>query len=100
MLYRSTDRVCRSGAAVKNLAHSASSHSCEKTVPSKPEIKHVRSHPWIGVVFMRQRENRDKGPAMLLIVEKLSPVIVPQRHTTHESLRPVVGPSEALLKKR
>jgi hypothetical protein len=49
---------------------------------------------------MRQRENRDEGAAMLLIVEKLSPVIMPQRHTTHESLRPVVGPSEALLKKR
>src|SRR6266567_7526867 len=26
MLYRSTDRLCRCGAAVKNLAHSASLH--------------------------------------------------------------------------
>src|SRR5436190_20376459 len=29
-LYCSTDRLCRSGAAVKNLAHSASFHSTEK----------------------------------------------------------------------
>jgi hypothetical protein len=49
---------------------------------------------------MRQRENRDEGAAMLLIVEKLSPVIMPQRHATHESLRPVVRPGDALLKKR
>jgi hypothetical protein len=41
MLYRSTDRLCRSGAAVKNLAHSASLHANEKTAPSKPGIKHL-----------------------------------------------------------
>ena len=34
---------------------------------------------------------------MLLIVEKFAPVIMPQRHTTHESLRPVVRPGDALL---
>jgi hypothetical protein len=36
MLYRSTDRLFRCAAAVKNLAHSASLHACEKTAPSKP----------------------------------------------------------------
>src|SRR5579859_3922085 len=41
MLYRSTDRLCRCGAAVKNLAHSASLHDNEKTAPSKPGIKHL-----------------------------------------------------------
>src|SRR3990167_5055875 len=41
MLYRSTDRLCRCGAAVKNLAHSASFHSREKTAPSNPGIKHL-----------------------------------------------------------
>src|SRR6185437_14023389 len=41
MLYRSTDRLCRGGAAVKNLAHSASLHACEKTAPSNPGIKHL-----------------------------------------------------------
>ena len=43
MLYRSTDRRCRRGAAVKNLSHSASFHSVEKTAPSKLGIKHLVS---------------------------------------------------------
>jgi hypothetical protein len=41
MLYRSTDCLCRSGAAVKNLTHSASFHAEEKAAPSKPGIKHL-----------------------------------------------------------
>jgi hypothetical protein len=41
MLYRSTDRLCRCGASVENLTHSASFHSGEKTAPSKPGIKHL-----------------------------------------------------------
>src|SRR6516162_7951425 len=41
MLYRSTDCLCRGGAAVQNLAHSASLHSREKSAPSKPGIKHL-----------------------------------------------------------
>src|SRR5664279_2824864 len=41
ILYRSTDRLCRRGAAVKNLAHSASLHSTEKSAPSKSGIKHL-----------------------------------------------------------
>jgi hypothetical protein len=41
MLYRSTDCLCRCGAVVKNLAHSASLHANEKTAPSKPGIKHL-----------------------------------------------------------
>ena len=41
MLYRSTDCRCRCGAAMENLAHSASFHSREKTAPSNPGIKHL-----------------------------------------------------------
>src|SRR3984957_5296410 len=41
MLYRSTDCRSRCGAAVENLAHSASFHSREKTAPSKSGIKHL-----------------------------------------------------------
>ena len=41
MLYRSTDRLCRRGAPVKNLAHSASFDSEDKDAPSKPGIKHL-----------------------------------------------------------
>src|SRR5215213_11848668 len=39
ILYCSTDRLCRCGAAVKNLAHSASLHSEDKNAPSTPGIK-------------------------------------------------------------
>ena len=41
MLYRSTDRLCRRGAPVKNLAHSASFDSSDKDAPSKPGIKQL-----------------------------------------------------------
>ena len=41
MLYRSTDRLCRRGAPVKNLAHSASFDSEDKDAPLKPGIKHL-----------------------------------------------------------
>ena len=41
MLYRSTDRLCRCGAPVENLAHSASFHSGEKNAPSNPGTKHL-----------------------------------------------------------
>jgi len=41
MLYRSTDRLCRCGAAVENLAHSASFHSLENNAPSNPGIKQL-----------------------------------------------------------
>src|SRR6266849_5760155 len=41
MLYRSTDRLCRRGAAVENLPHSASFHSIEYNAPSKPGIKQL-----------------------------------------------------------
>ncbi len=41
MLYRSTDRLCRCGAAVKNLSHRASFHSLENNAPSNPGIKHL-----------------------------------------------------------
>jgi hypothetical protein len=43
MLYRSTDCLRRCGAAVENLAHSASFHSCVESAPSKPGIKHLDS---------------------------------------------------------
>ncbi len=41
MLYRSTDRLCRRGAPMKNLAHSASFESLDKDAPSKPGTKHL-----------------------------------------------------------
>ena len=41
MLYRSTDRRCRRGAPMVNLAHSASFHSQDKIAPSNPGTKHL-----------------------------------------------------------
>jgi hypothetical protein len=41
MLYRSTDRLSRRGAPVKNLAHNASFQLLEKIAPSNPGIKHL-----------------------------------------------------------
>src|SRR4051812_42682927 len=45
MLYRSTDRLSRRGAPVKNLAHSASFDSCNKNAPSKWGTKHLGGRP-------------------------------------------------------
>src|ERR687893_1248653 len=41
ILYCSTDCLCRCGAPMENLAHSASLHSGDKNAPSNPGIKHV-----------------------------------------------------------
>ena len=58
MLYRSTDRLCRRGAAVKNLAHSAFLHSCEKSAPSKSGIKHIRNTPSLRMLNqLRSRQS-------------------------------------------
>src|SRR5262249_3435339 len=40
-LYRSTDCLCRRGAAMKNLAQSASLHAGENNAPLKPGTKHL-----------------------------------------------------------
>jgi hypothetical protein len=53
ILYCSTDCLCRCGAAVKNLAHSASLHSEDKNAPSNPGIKqleHRTGNPTPGVL--------------------------------------------------
>jgi hypothetical protein len=41
MLYRSTDRLCRCGAPMKNLAHSASLDSDDKNAPLNNGIKQL-----------------------------------------------------------
>jgi hypothetical protein len=45
MLYRSTDRLCRCGAPMKNLAHSASFESLDKNAPSNAGTKHLKRDP-------------------------------------------------------
>src|SRR4051812_20223496 len=59
MLYRSTDRLCRAGAPMKNLAHSASFHSGEKNAPSNPRTRHLASRT-LGGKAMRAALN--SGP--------------------------------------
>ena len=49
MLYRSTDRLCRCGAAVKILSPSASFESDDKGAPSNPGIKHPLSSACAGL---------------------------------------------------
>src|SRR4051812_17940817 len=48
MLYRSTDRLSRRGAPVKNLAHSASFDSCHKNAPSKCGTKQLGWYSMAG----------------------------------------------------
>ncbi len=48
MLYRSTDCLRRRGAAVENLAHSASLQHAVNNAPSKPGIKHLADGPGEG----------------------------------------------------
>ena len=48
MLYRSTDCLCRCGAPVQNLAHSASLHAGDNNAPSKSGIKHLAQNPPCG----------------------------------------------------
>ncbi len=57
MLYRSTDRLCRGGAAVKNLPHSASFHSMENNAPSKSGIKHLEKFALMDNDIMSQPQD-------------------------------------------
>src|SRR4029077_9766226 len=53
ILYCSTDCLCRCGAAVKNLSHSASFHSRENNAPIKP---------WDQTSSAMQRDGRPVRP--------------------------------------
>src|SRR5664279_6414883 len=54
ILYRSTHRLCRRGAPMENLSHSASFHSLEKIAPLNPGIKQLASTT-LAVWFRRRR---------------------------------------------
>src|SRR3546814_20471772 len=60
-LYRSTDCLCRRGAAVSNLSHSASLHSMENNAPSKLGIKPLGATP-------RERKSVEKGQGVTVRV--------------------------------
>src|SRR4051794_36938607 len=42
MLYRATNRLCRAGAPLENLAHSASFHPPDNNAPTNPATKHLK----------------------------------------------------------
>jgi hypothetical protein len=69
MLDRSTHRLCRAGAPMENLAHSASFHSRERSAPSNHGIKQLehfrvrRTHilNWRCSSDIRRAESRRAG---------------------------------------
>ena len=42
MLYRATNRLCRAGPPLENLAHSASFHPPDNNAPANPRTKHLK----------------------------------------------------------
>jgi hypothetical protein len=70
ILYCSTDRLCRRGAAMKNLSHSASLQPKDKIAPSNAGTKHLRAFSsescpaldagWIPV-RVKKMSNRKSG---------------------------------------
>ena len=68
MLYRSTHRLCRWGAPMKNLAHSASFKSLDKNAPSKAGTKHLGGEIHSGQVLCPGpgHGQRDRSPSLRL----------------------------------
>ncbi len=65
VLYRSTDRLCHRGAAIKNLAHANSSmrgmarRSVRPQMPARPPLRHETAHP---TLFPASRPARARRP--------------------------------------
>src|SRR6185503_489147 len=75
MLYRSTDRRCRRGAPMKNLAHSASFDSELKGAPSKLGIKHlgsIRAFPRSGRPAWRLLRRLGENASLALAISSLA----------------------------
>jgi hypothetical protein len=49
------------------------------------------------MVLVRQRENRNERASMLLIVHQDRPAVPPHLHATHETVRPVIATSYAIV---
>ena len=57
----------------------------------------VRTHLGIGVMFIGKGQDRNERPAVFLAPDKFLPIVMTQRHATHEAGRPVVRMGDALL---
>lgn len=93
MLDRAANRLCRAGAPVKNLAHSASFHASEKTAPSKPGIKQLVEISKgelfaAGMRLLNDRKARkaDERCADVIVVPNV-PVGVPKSRETEAEVR-------------
>src|SRR5207248_6938210 len=93
-LYRSTDCLCRSGAAMKNLAQSASLHAGENNAPSKPGTKQLgpmlrgsamlQSHKYSVIETLRDGHRLE---IRALTSDDRSDLIAAVARTSAESLR-------------
>jgi len=57
----------------------------------------VRAHFGIGMVFVRQRQDRNKRTSPLLVVHQVSPPASPHLHSAHEAVGPIIGAGDATL---
>jgi hypothetical protein len=57
----------------------------------------LRTHLRVFFVLVEEHHHRDEASAVLFVVHKLSPAIVPHVHAAHETTRPVVAVSHAVL---
>src|SRR5690242_11335354 len=64
MLYRSTHRLCRAGAPVENLAHSASFHSWDKNAPSNPGTEHLVARSRMSLISCNNRCELSRMPRL------------------------------------
>ena len=69
MLYRSTDHLCRAGAPVKNLSHSASFHRCMDDAPSNAGTKQMGERG--ATANIKPMPNRLRHPAFSASLYKL-----------------------------
>ena len=66
--------------------------------PLRPEIAIPSDvNTILPYVLVAQRHHWDQAPAVLLVVHKLTPAIVPHAHAPHEAASPVIAVRRAVL---
>src|SRR5437870_817860 len=54
------------------------------------------AHLWVCVVLVVEHHHRDQASAVLLVVDKLRPAVVPHAHSPHETTTPLVAMRQAI----
>jgi hypothetical protein len=57
----------------------------------------VGSHLWVFIMLVIKSHHRDQRAAIFLIVDKLTPALVPHVHAAHETASPVIAVEPNLL---